>query len=77
MLKWTDPVEKISGIADKKSIFEKFTQSNPSHSTNGGTGLGLAIAKQIIEDHSGKIWIEDNVNKGSVFKFFIPKKAVQ
>ena len=63
--------------ADKKSIFEKFTQSNPSHSTNGGTGLGLAIAKQIIEDHSGKIWIEDNVNKGSVFKFFIPKKAVQ
>ena len=57
---------------DKKTIFNKFTQSDINRSTIGGTGLGLAIASQIIEGHNGKIWVEDNANQGSIFKFLIP-----
>lgn len=54
-------------------IFDKFKQSSKTKSSAGGTGLGLAISKRIIEDHSGRIWVEPN-NKGrTIFEFIIPK----
>jgi signal transduction histidine kinase len=36
-------------------------------------GLGLPIAKGIIESHGGKIWVESEPDKGSIFHIKIPK----
>ena len=49
-------------------LFSKFVSKSFS-----GTGLGLFISKNIIEEHRGKIWTENNVDgKGATFTFSLP-----
>jgi len=63
------------GIPPEKldTLFERFHQVDASDSRKkGGTGLGLAICRSIVEQHSGRIWVESEVNVGSIFSFTIP-----
>jgi two-component system, NtrC family, sensor histidine kinase KinB len=56
-----------------QKIFEKYTQVK-RNSKKGGAGLGLAIAKEIVEAHGGRIWVESKVNEGARFTFTLPVK---
>lgn len=59
---------------DLPHIFEDFYRAkNACAIEKDGTGLGLAIVKQIIEAHSGQIWVESQVGKKSQFTFILPK----
>ena len=55
---------------EKEKIFQKFYRIfGDKDDEILGSGIGLSIAKAIIEMHGGKIWVEDNIDRGSTFKF--------
>jgi signal transduction histidine kinase len=58
---------------DLPKVFERFYQVKESGMKKPkGTGLGLTIVAEIIKLHGGKIWVESELGKGSVFKFTLP-----
>jgi len=62
---------------DQKMIFEPFWQlDSPTAKEKRGTGLGLTVAKQIVEKHGGRIWVESEHGKGSRFTFILPLAKV-
>jgi signal transduction histidine kinase len=59
------------------SVFDEFYRaSNARKIERDGTGLGLPIAKQIIERHRGKIWVESKEGCGSKFCISLPKENI-
>jgi len=56
---------------DIPKLFNRFSQGT-SKKRSVGTGLGLYLARQIVEAHNGKIWLESELGKGSRFNFSIP-----
>jgi len=56
---------------EQEKIFDKFFLSSITRSGSGGIGLGLAICKQIIHDHGGIIWVNNNPDKGATIHFIL------
>ena len=56
-------------------LFKPYSRLNADRQTHPGLGLGLALAKQVVELHGGKIWVESESGKGSTFAFSLPVKA--
>ena len=72
-------IDKGVGITPEN--IKKLFRIDTHYSTSGtseeqGSGLGLILCAEFVEKHSGKIWVESEVNKGSIFKFTIPKLIV-
>jgi PAS domain S-box-containing protein len=60
-----------AGKLDK--IFDKFYRVDATdRRATSGTGLGLALAREIVQAHGGRIWVESVEGKGSTFSFSLP-----
>jgi len=67
------------GIAkeEQESIFKPYSRLSSDTRRHPGLGLGLALAKQVVELHGGRIWVDSEPGKGSTFSFFIPRQAAK
>jgi signal transduction histidine kinase len=66
------------GIAKEKQvrIFEPFFQVDSSSTREyGGTGLGLTLVKNLVEAQGGRVWVESELGRGSVFTVTFPAPA--
>ncbi|TVY01234.1 sensor histidine kinase [Cohnella terricola] len=64
------------GIAEEElpHVFDRFYRADPSrNSSTGGSGLGLSIAKQIVEEHGGRIRAESEYGKGTTIYVALPE----
>lgn len=60
---------------EQTAIFEKFYRSRDARRSIAGTGMGLAIAREIVESHDGRIWVESQPGEGAEFSFTLPFEA--
>ncbi len=66
------------GIAKEEQdrLFKPYSRLDSDRQRHPGLGLGLALAKQVVELHGGKIWVESESGKGSTFYFSLPRRTV-
>jgi signal transduction histidine kinase len=75
--KYAEIAVSDNGIGMTQEIRAKIFRIDANLLTRGtenekGTGLGLFLCKEFVEKHGGKIWVESESGKGSIFKFSLP-----
>lgn len=76
----TDCIEVIDkGVGMEQDVSQKLFSSDIIFSQSGtsgerGTGLGLSLCKEFIDKHNGKIEVESELGKGSLFRILLPNK---
>jgi PAS domain S-box-containing protein len=70
---WISVRDRGDGIPldDQSLIFERFTRAAKGHNP-GGLGLGLYIARQIAEQHHGRLSVESRPSEGATFTIELP-----
>jgi heavy metal sensor kinase len=70
-----DVADTGPGIAarHRERIFERFYRIDPGRSRDaGGVGLGLAIARWAVEANGGRLLLDSDEGRGSVFRIVLP-----
>jgi NtrC-family two-component system sensor histidine kinase KinB len=55
-------------------LFERYAQWSGNGAEPGSAGLGLAIAKEIVEAHGGRVFVESTVGEGTCFTVELPTR---
>ena len=64
------------GIAreEQSRLFKPYSRVSSDRQHQPGLGLGMALAKQVVELHGGKIWVDSESGSGSTFSFYLPRR---
>ena len=61
-------------VEERERVFEKFYRCPRDRQRLPGTGMGLTIAREIVQAHGGRIWVETTAD-GSRFCFSLPQAS--
>ena len=57
---------------EQRQIFEKYYRGKQARGHLTGMGMGLPIARQVVEAHNGRVWVESQPGEGATFSFTLP-----
>jgi PAS domain S-box-containing protein len=60
-------IDNGTGLEDTEKIFDAFVTTKEK-----GMGIGLAVSRSIVEAHGGRIWAENNPDRGATFNVALP-----
>jgi two-component system, OmpR family, sensor histidine kinase KdpD len=65
------------GIApeEQQRIFEKYYRGRQGRGSLTGMGMGLPIAREVVEAHDGRMWVESQPGQGATFSFSLPARG--
>jgi PAS domain S-box-containing protein len=64
-------------VGEQERIFDKFYRLDPDQRRGiGGTGLGLYICRELVQSMHGRIWVESEPGKGTIFAFELPAEPL-
>jgi putative PEP-CTERM system histidine kinase len=70
---WVSVADNGAGMSPEfvnQSLFRPFRSTK-----KGGIGIGMFLSKMIVEAHQGRIEVESQLGKGTVFKVLLPLKS--
>jgi signal transduction histidine kinase len=58
--------------AERDAIWRPFQRGRAARDGAGGSGIGLTLVKEIVDEHHGRVWVEDGTNGGATFVVELP-----
>jgi signal transduction histidine kinase len=67
-------IDEGAGVpaAERESIWRPFQRGSAARDGAGGSGIGLTIVKEIVDEHRGRVWVEDGAAGGAAFVVELP-----
>jgi two-component system sensor histidine kinase KdpD len=59
-------------LEEQRQIFDKYYRGKQGRGHLTGMGMGLPIARQVVEAHNGRVWVESRLGEGATFSFTLP-----
>ncbi|SEB43713.1 ATP-binding protein [Terriglobus roseus] len=58
--------------AEQSLVFQRYYRTEAMQHRAPGTGIGLSVAKQAVESHGGRIWVQSDKDRGTTFYITLP-----
>jgi len=62
-------------LTERDTIWRPFQRGSAARDGAGGSGIGLTVVKEIVDEHEGRVWVEDGPGGGAGFVVELPVTA--